>query len=412
MLDKIYKNENHVRMLRGGPFGEHLDKYAARLVERGYSNVKHKFNVVIAFDRWVESRGLSLVDLSQDKADEFTAFRRRTKPSSEMSNEQTTIDSFLSLLREQRAIPPAPPKKKSAIDLVTEPYHAYLTTECGFVPKTVLSYWYCVRIFLRWLPPEKVECLNDISSLDVANFLAPFAKKYCGDRSQLMITSLKSFFRYLKFKGRMDQDLATYVPSVQNYRNAGLPIALDDSELARLIGACSSNGPMGKRDFAILKLLSLTGCRAIEVVRLTLDDIDWGRSEITIRGKCRRIDKLPLMHDVGAALADYIEHGRPKSNERRVFLSSRAPFRPISGSGNVSAIVRFYIERAGLNPKRKGAHLLRHTIATRALRQGATLPEIGVMLRQELIDTTAIYAKVDFQRLGSLTQSWPAGSAK
>ena len=170
---------------------------------------------------------------------------------------------------------------------------------------------------------------------------------------------------------------------------------------------------MGKRDFAVLKLLSLTGCRAIEVVRLTLDDIHWDAGEITIHGKCRKIEKLPLMRDVGEALADYIAHGRPKSDDRRVFLSSRAPFGRFTGSGNVSHLVKYYILKAGLNPKRKGAHLLRHTIATRALRQGATLSEISTMLRHEDIDTTAIYAKVDFLRLAILTQSWPKeGGAK
>ena len=225
MLEQIYKNKHLVRSLRGGPFGEHLDRFASRLVAQGYANTRHKFAVIIAFDRWLETRGLSVSELSQERIEEFVAFRNRTKSSSVISFERVTVNDFLSLLREQQAIPLPPPKKKSAIDLLLEPYEAHMLNECGLLPKTIQSYWYCVRIFLRAIPPAKVANIATVVPKDISDFLTPFANKYCSERAQLMITSLKSFFRFLKFKGQIEKELAEYIPTIRYYRNSGIPVA-------------------------------------------------------------------------------------------------------------------------------------------------------------------------------------------
>jgi integrase len=159
----------------------------------------------------------------------------------------------------------------------------------------------------------------------------------------------------------------------------------------------------------VLVLLSRLGLRACEVAALRLDDIDWSAGEITVRGKGSG-GVLPLPSDVGAALAAYASSGRPVCSTRQFFVSVRAPFRGLTSTG-VSGTVARAVERAGLNPPHRGAHLLRHTAASEMLRRGSSLGEIGDVLRHRKIDTTAIYAKVDLPTLRGLAQRWPGGAA-
>ena len=154
-------------------------------------------------------------------------------------------------------------------------------------------------------------------------------------------------------------------------------------------------------------LLARLGLRASEIVALTLDDIDWEHGELTICGKGARQSLFPLPMDVGEALVAYLKNGRPSCATRKLFICARPPVKPLKSSPTVSSIVCRCLKKAGLNPPKKGAHLLRHTLATECLRRGATLPEIGEILRHRQIDTTAIYAKVDFTRLETIARPWP-----
>lgn len=143
---------------------------------------------------------------------------------------------------------------------------------------------------------------------------------------------------------------------------------------------------------------------------MTLDDLHWEAGELTVRGKGARWDRLPIPQDVGEALAMYLRQGRPRCATRRVFVNTRAPLRGFASSVAVCSIVRRALKCAGLDPAFKGAHLLRHSLATRMLRQGASLAEIGEILRHRLPNTTQIYAKVDQATLSALAQPWPGGA--
>jgi integrase/recombinase XerD len=199
--------------------------------------------------------------------------------------------------------------------------------------------------------------------------------------------------------------LAQAVPSVAGWRLSSLPRALEPDQVARLLSSCDRSTPLGRRDFAVLTLLSRLGLRACEVARLSLDDIDWRAGELTIRGKGSTIERLPLPHDVGQALVSYLRAGRSSSSGlREVFLSARAPLASLS-SAAVTAVVRHACDRAGV--ERVGAHRLRHTVATELLRAGASLAQIAPILRHASVSTTAIYAKVDREQLRTLARPWP-----
>lgn len=174
--------------------------------------------------------------------------------------------------------------------------------------------------------------------------------------------------------------------------------------MTALPGSCDRDTAVGRRDFAILTLLARLGLRAGEVAVLTLDDLDWHRGEITVRGKGSRTDRLPLPADTGEAVADYLQHGRPRTDCRAVFLRARAPMGGLS-RGGVGDVVMHACERAGL--PRAGPHRLRHSAATAMLRGGAWLAEVGQVLRHARAATTAIYAKVDRTALRALARPWP-----
>lgn len=226
--------------------------------------------------------------------------------------------------------------------------------------------------------------------------------------AQGMGGALRSFFRFLLQHGEVERDLAIWVPTVAAWRLSTVPKYLKPEEVERLLKACDRSSATGRRDHAILLLLARLGLRAGEVAALQLDDIDWRAGEIMIRGKGLVHQRLPLLAEVGEALALYLCQDRPSRPVRQVFLRMRAPRRGLAVSA-ISTIVRRALERAGLQVALKGAHLLRHSLATGLLRQGASMTEIGEVLRHRLAATTEIYAKVDLDRLRSLAQPWPTG---
>ncbi len=157
-------------------------------------------------------------------------------------------------------------------------------------------------------------------------------------------------------------------------------------------------------------LLARLGLRASEVVFLELDDFDWAAGQLTVRGKGGQQAALPLSVEVGGAIASYLRHGRPRSTSRRVFLRIRAPFIGFVGPVAIASLVRHTLARAGIKSPTKGAHQFRHALAMQMLRCGASLGEIGDVLRHRSPQTTTIYAKVDLDALRPLALPWPGGA--
>ena len=188
-----------------------------------------------------------------------------------------------------------------------------------------------------------------------------------------------------------------------------LPRSLPPNQVKQLLASCGRS-PLGRRNYAILLLIARLGLRASEVVRMTLDDLDWDRGEIVVRGKDQKVERLPLPTDIGEALVKYLRDVRPACSTRRVFIRMKGPRAGLKGSEAVCAIVRTALERAGLNPEVKGPHLLRHSLAMNLLRGGATLTEISQLLRHSNLTTTQIYAKVDIAALRAIALPWPRGA--
>jgi site-specific recombinase XerD len=287
-------------------------------------------------------------------------------------------------------------------------YEQHLRAERGLAPATVTKY---CGVFRWFLTDRFGDGLLDLRALDVSTittFVIRHARTMSPGLAKGMVSALRSICRFLLQRGAIDRDLAAAVPRMPDWRLATLPKYLSPEEVERLLQACDLQTAVGRRDHAILLLLARLGLRAGEIIAFELDDIQWRAGEILVRSSKRLPqDRLPLLMEVGEALATYIRRDRPSHRARRVFLCMRAPRRGFSHPSTVSTIVRRALARAGLSPSLKGAHLLRHSLATRMLRQGASLPEIGLVLRHRTVQTTEIYAKVDLTGLRALAQPWP-----
>jgi site-specific recombinase XerD len=251
--------------------------------------------------------------------------------------------------------------------------------------------------------------LSELTARDVTNFLQDHAGQLSPGRVKLLVTALRSFLRYLRHQGETSVNLAGCVPSVALWSLSSVPKFLPAGSVQKILDHCECDTPDGRRNYAVLLLLARLGLRACEIVALSLDDIDWGNGRLTVRCKGGRWAQLPLVSDVGEAIAIYLRSGRPRCVCRHVFLRHRAPIRGFADSTTVSSIVRRALIRAGIDSARKGAHLFRHTLATDLLRNGASLDEIGELLRHRSPNTTAVYAKVDLTALRTLALPWPGG---
>ena len=189
-----------------------------------------------------------------------------------------------------------------------------------------------------------------------------------------------------------------------------IPRAIGADQVRQLLASIDRCTPIGRRDYAILLLLARLGLRSSEVAFLNLDDIDWKAGRLSVRGKNRRQLELPLPPDVGKAIVAYLQHGRPHSTSRRVFLRGKAPIRGLLGQSAIGSLVRHALERAGIVAPTKGAHQFRHGLATQMLRHGASLTEIGEVLGHCSPQTTKIYTKVDLKALRTLALPWPGGA--
>jgi site-specific recombinase XerD len=396
--------------LRDNPLGFHLQALATSFMEDGYADVtvRLKLGLLADFGRWFGRTGLAVTRVDERLVDAFFKHRKQVR-----RGDLKTLEQFLVHLRKCAVIPDREPVRDiSPLADILSRYEKHLRSERGLVTITILHYQSFVRRFLVERFREGPFLLREVKPSDISNFVLRHGHTMAVKNAQLMTTAFRSFFRYLFQKGDLQADLAASVPTVADWRLSTVPKYLAPEEVEGVLRACSPRTATGRRDYAILLLLARLGLRAGEVVALQLDDINWRAGEIMVRGKGFFHDRMPLPPDVGKALASYLRRDRPPCRTRRVFVCMKAPRRGFAGPSTLTTIVRRALDRADLHPTFKGAHLLRHSLATSMLRSGATMGEIGEVLRHRIPSTTEIYAKVDFDGLRSLAHPWPIGGGQ
>jgi site-specific recombinase XerD len=394
-----------------GPWAGYLNAYTTLIKERGYSpvSVNTQVQLISCFSQWLRKRNTETYVLDEIIVERFL---RRPQNAGSARGGAAALYRFLHMLRDQGATrrpkkPPLSPQQR-----LTTSYGRYLLEERGLTQATVVNYVPFVDQFLSARFQQIPLNLSQLRAPDLTGFVRRQAHKLSPGRAQLLVTALRSFLRYLRHQGKVKTDLAACVPTVARWSFAALPKFLPAGTVQKVLDRNDRRTPLGRRDYAILLLLARLGLRACEIVALNLEDIDWENARVTIRSKGGRWAQLPLPTDVGKALALYLRHGRPSCSCscRRVFIRGKAPRTGFANSIAVSTLVMRALQRAGVDSARKGAHLFRHSLATDMIRQGASLDEIGELLRHQSPNTTVIYAKVDLPALRPLALSWPGGA--
>ncbi len=396
---------------RLGPLTAHVESFLNGLPAAGYAPpaVASRRWIIRAFIRWIDAKRLRVENLNE--ADLLAFLERR--PGAVDPKERATLHKFLAHLRERGVCPPMSTSLVTPADAVTQRYMAFLRRDRGLAENSIAVYAPCARDFFTYRVAHAGRfALEALDADTVRAFLLGRIANRSTESSRLLSVALRSVLRFLFLRGETPRDLSPAVPMVRTYRHSTVPAILTPEEVERVLATADAWTARGRRDAAILLLLARLGLRASEIVFLELDDIRWRAGEIVLHGKGAQRDHVPLLADVGHALARYLQHGRGRSRSRRVFLRLIPPRVGFARPCTIDHIVRLAFARAGVRP-RPGhvAHLFRHTLATRMIRRGASMPEIAEVLRHRSQTTTTIYAKVSLEALRSVARPWPGSGA-
>ena len=411
MVQTFFKRSCTINRLRQGPLAGHIDLLAERLAAHGFSRVHSRIQLRLVghFNRWLDQKGISAKQLDEALIERYWHyFERKNRV---RSFDVGALVRLLDLLREQGITPrcateAVPTRRETLLDM----YRRYLREERGLAQESVRNMLLFVDRFLAEKYPRDHFDFATLKANDITTFVRKQATKRSSAQAKNLVTALRSFFRYLRHRGEIHTDLAGCVLRVPDYSFSTVPRFLPAGSIEKMLRITDQSTPRGRRDYAILMLLARFGLRTSEVVRLELEDVDWELGQITVQGKGGRWSKLPLPSDVGQALAAYMQQDRPLCRSRRIFVTQRAPITGLSTGCAIVKTVTRALSRAGIVSERKGGYLFRHTLATEMLGRGASLKEIGEVLRHRKADTTRIYAKVDFHALRNLALPWPGGA--
>ena len=393
-----------------GPLGPHVEGFRSFALAWGYTPATTGLLVkeMRSMSAWMLESGHGVGDVSEGLVAAYRAWlpgsgRRRVPTPGEFR-------ALLAYCRELGLAQQAPAAPTGGVDGLLDSYRAWLRDQRGLSTATITGYSATARLFLRSLPATDAgPCWDAVTGLEVNAFLLSARDRLATGSVKTRVNHVRAFLRFAHLQGWIGRDLGRAVPPVAGWTHASVPASLSGAQVQALIDGCDPADGTQVRDRAILLLLARLGLRSIEIARLELDDIDWRAGQVTIRGKGRRRDVLPLPDDVGTALVAYLRLARHPNGEcRRVFVMRRCPRGPIPAD-LVHDVVRRACRRAGLPVV--GAHRLRHSLATSMLAAGVPLVEISQVLRHADIATTLIYAKVDTTALGQLARPWPTGPA-
>ena len=390
---------------------DHIEPFLKHLRVAGYAErtLRKKRTVARAFARWMRRKQIAVDDLDDSHLAAFVA-RSPRRRIAHVKFERAVMRLLFEYLRSCAGLRRPPLQNDvSAADALLQRYEDHLRKDRGLTENSVLVYVPFIRDFLS-AQTTQTGCVSPESfdALIIRSFILEHTIERSSEYVRLLCTALRSFFRFLVLCGQTLRDLSHSVPMVRRYRQAAVPAFLSPDEVERVLKATNPSTLSGHRDHAILLLLARLGLRAGEIVSLDLDDIRWRAGEIVVHGKGRMVDHLPLVSDVGEALALYLQEDRGVSSSRRIFLRIWAPRIGLTGPAAVGHIVRRALAQAGVRRSGRGAaHLFRHGLATKMIRHGASMSEISEVLRHRSQTTTAIYAQVSFEALREVALPWP-----
>jgi integrase/recombinase XerD len=405
-MERFFTCKRTLLQRRTGPLGTHLDELADHFANQGYSRFHGRYQLKLAsdFGRWLERRRLPLDEMDPARWKVFMLERRRHRAP---CGGARVFKILRALYRRKRLVVIEPLSERTPVKRLMRRYEQYLWEDRRIAAVTSQRYASLVEPWLKERFGAEPVLLSTLSAAEVVDYIRRRSDTMSRKTAKLLVCSLRSFLRYARFRGYIRCDLAIGIPPMAVWSRTGIPRGIAQEQIRAVLACCDRRSPGGRRDYAVLLLLARLGLRAGEIAALTLDDIDWEQGRIGVRGKGSS-NQLPLPADVGNAIARYLRRGRPRADGRHLFFNRRAPIMGVT-RGTVLAIVNRALKRAGVESPGKGCHQFRHAFATEMLRRGASLSEIGELLRHRHVQTTTIYAKVDLGALRTLAQPWLGG---
>lgn len=414
MLEYFFEFPTQLERLRRRPLSEHLDGLAGELIRLGFTRASGQRILTLTgkFNNFAFSAGIETVQrIDQALVDRF--INEELASYGTFRDAPNVMRHMLAYLRDQGVIARVlTTNLEDPFAIILGPYDRHLRDVRGLTPVSRPQYLRYARRLLTWLQNRHGDrSLAGLTGVDVLEFVTDLAGLHPSGSWRNNLCSLtRVFLRYLRWQGILEVDLDRVVPKVPHWRLSSLPRHLPWDQVQELIGSVDTGTAQGLRDKAALLLMAALGLRNQEVCHLQLGDIAWRTAEIRVtETKSRRERTLPLPQEVGAAIANYVLYGRPRLKLSYVFLRHRAPQGPLTSSHGIGNIVRKHLLRAGIRAPSHGAHLLRHSLATRMVNQGVPIKEIADVLGHAGIDTTAIYTKVNMTNLASVALPFPGG---
>lgn len=408
---------NRIDWLAKGPFAPHIDAYRQYLTDRGYATTtfSNYMRSIAHFAQWARSRRLQVRRIDESVVTEFLdGHLPECRCTGSICRDRRSLSAALGhllVVLRARGIVAPPAVRSTPVDEELLRYDTYMDHVRGLAPKTRSI---VLRIVGRLLVSRFGDGAIDIAAIKpdhVRRFFAQQAKLYSRPATaSTVVSALHGYFRYRTSLGNKVHGLIGVLSFPANWQLSSLPKTLTAEEVEQLIGALGQSGRSMRRADAIVRCALDLGLRSGEVARIGLDDINWRAGTITLRHtKGRREDVLPLPVATGKAIAAYLQHERPKTSNRAVFVRHVAPRDVPVGPDLVRKTIRQAFARAELPYTR--SHLLRHTMANRLLAGGSSLKEVADVLRHRSLNTTMIYAKLDSRKLIEVALPWPGSTS-
>jgi integrase/recombinase XerD len=412
MLEHFYESSCSLRRLGQGLFWELMNSLAGRLHQLGYGR---KYGQKILWTIGKFSEFVQKIGIQRPEEINKPLMRRflDEKVSHQRALVSAALGHFWKHLRDQGIVPTgAIQTSNDPNEAILRDYGAHLADVRGLTLSSRTSSLHHARRFLTWLENRHGDGFIDrLNGVDVLEFITEFTGAHPSRSWRNDLCSYtRVFLRYLRWRGIIHADLDRVVPKLRGWRFSNVPRHLAWEDVRRLIDSADTTNALGLRDKAVMLLIATTGMRNQEVRCLQLKDIVWRTAEIRLRKtKTRRERVLPLAEETGSAIADYLLRGRPRIGTPEVFLRHFTPAGPITSTHGIGNIIEKHLRRAGIQASSRGAHLLRHSLATRMVNQSVPIKQIADMLGHTSIDTTAIYTKVDTTNLAAVALPFPGG---
>jgi integrase/recombinase XerD len=418
MIEHIFRSARVLRRLRTSVFFDTIDDYVTYLTERGHppSTIQQYVQAVEHFGGWLRRTRCAVERANEQVIERFVhghLARCACPPpcSTSVHQVRASLRHLHIVLRCTQRVVALPSRAVSQGETLVREFEAHLRQERGAAEVTCVYSARYAREFIAECFGDKVPQFSRVRASTITGFLAARADRWTPGSMKVAAVSLRRFFRYLEMVGQIDAGLARAVPTIAGWRLASVPRVLTDQQVTALLASFDRSTPIGLRGYATTLCLARLGLRACEVSALTLDDVNWRAGTLTIPAtKTRRADVLPLPTAVARAILAYLRRGRPPTKTRQIFVRHLKLGATHAGPGIVRVAVREAGARAGLAKGSVNPNSLRHTVATRLLRSGATMKDVADVLRHRSIDTAAIYAKVDISALRNVAAPWPGSS--